>query len=108
MAFRILGQGRPSSGIGTYEEIGIHAAGTAWVISTITLCNTDAALADTFIVAVKKGAGAPSSNNVIYRGTIPPEESFVITNGITLADGEHLYVATGAGRITATAFGDES
>ena len=108
MALKIIGQLRPSSGIGTYEEVGSPTLGQARVISTLVLCNTDASNADSFIVAVKKGAGAPTAANIIYRGTLPPTESFVATNGITLEEDAHLWVATASGYVTVTAFGDES
>jgi hypothetical protein len=107
MAFRILGQ-LQTGGAWAKEEVGAHGASKAWVISTLVLCNTDSGNADHFIVYVKTGGGAPGTPNVIYRGDVPPYESFVITNGITLADGEHIYVATEHGYIVATAFGDES
>ena len=64
----------------------VVGAGAAAVISSIIVCNSDAALSDNFyIYVVEAVVGSAANKTLIYKGALPPGESFTVVAGVSLA-----------------------
>lgn len=82
-ALLVLGQSAPSAA--TLTTLYTVAASTEAVASSIIICNRDAA-ATTIRVAVRPaGAGISDEHYLYYDLSIPGNETFIATIGITLA-----------------------
>jgi hypothetical protein len=106
MALKTLGQQRPSaaSTVLLYQV----PAGKQAVVANIIVCNPDAVNEDDFTIYQVPAAGSPGTDNVIFNDTVPPKDSYVAVNGISLAEGESIRVVATNGRLTFTCSGDES
>ncbi len=109
----------------SYNEISLHGqkapaattdqilftvpAGKSLVASSLVVCNTDAAVADDFILCVGICGGATSAATALYYLVrVAPKETFVATIGITLSDdggGNEIVVQSTNGTLTYSLFG---
>jgi hypothetical protein len=99
---------RPLGALLNAYEVGVGGLATSAVISSVVICNNDAALSDTFVLYACKAAESAGANNVIAKGTIPPGESYVLIAGLSLAVGESIQVIDVGSKLTCTVFGSES
>jgi len=106
MAKKILGQEHPLVvGNSIVYQVG---GGLSAVISSIVVINTDAVAAETFILYAVPNGGSPGDATAIYKGMLPPGESFTVVAGITLDELEAIYIYNAQTTLTCTVFGDES
>ena len=106
MALKVLGQVKPAAGTPTsLYQVGV---GKQAVVNVI-LCNADAAASDTFLLYVRPVGfvGSPATTELVYRGTISPEDSFDAF-GISLDAGAAIWLTSTNSKITATVTGSES
>ena len=119
MALKVLAQNRP--GAAAVTPFYVVPASKAVVAGSITICNTDGANDDSFIVYVVPSSGgayggsgggssggAPSVANIIFNETVVYKSSFVGVVGLSLAAGDAVYIYAVNGRLTFSLFGDES
>ena len=87
----------------------VVAALSTAVISSVVVCNPDTVNEDTFyIYVVEASVGALADKTMIYKGVLPPGESFTAVVGISLGAGDSLQYKSDNGRLTFTVSGDES
>ena len=60
------------------------------------------------ILAVPSGAAITNANFLAYDTQVPANDTLLLTIGITLANGDYLYVSSGAGTTSFNAFGSEN
>jgi len=106
MALKILGQVAPAGAALLFQT----GAAEVSVISSIIACNVDTVSYNFTIHACIVGV-AGDATNTIFKGTIPPGESFTAVAGVTLGNLDAIRVYSNAGAINKvifTAFGDLS
>lgn len=107
MAVKILGQANPAGAAVLYTV----PAGKASTISSIVMCNGDAALSYNYEIHVMIDSASADATNLIFIGTLAPLETFVATIGITLGATDRIGIyssSAGPGKVVFHAFGDES
>ena len=106
--FRVLGQIAPVAN--TANTVYTVATGRQAVVSTINICNQDAA-ARAFTVAIVSNAisGSITSNNYIaYNTPIQANDSMALTIGITLMGNDYISVsANSTSNLSFSVFGSE-
>jgi len=94
----------------TEEQIYKAPASTAATISSIVICNRGSS-EQTFIIAVDVGddnAGASENKDFLYKDiTIPGNDTFIATVGVTLAATDSVNVNGNSTSLTFSAFGIE-
>lgn len=102
---KVLGQSAPSAT--TLTDLYTVPAATNTVISTVICCNrgnTDT----TFRISVAPAGAADATPQYLYYDeTVPANDSFGITIGITLAATDKIRVYAGNGNLSFSAFGSE-
>ncbi len=102
---KILGQVRPAD----TNETTLYTvpASTTAVVSTVTICNQDSS-ARTFRIAVTSGGATAGESWLFYDVSVPANETFTATLGITLPAAAKIIVkASVADKISFNAFGLE-
>lgn len=98
--YRILGQGFPSANIS--EILYSPPPGKQCVLSTIQVCNQDK-VSGTFKVAlVLSGESLATTGKQYhyYNEPIRGERSFAVTTGITLSEGDAIYIQSSNGAMS--------
>jgi hypothetical protein len=102
---KVLGQSAPSATILT--DVYTVPASRSAVVSTITVCNRGAS-STTFRVSVApSGAADANSQYLYYDVTIPANETFSATIGITLATTDVVRIYAGNANLSMSIFGVE-
>lgn len=104
-ALKVLGQSNPSAT--TLTALYTVPGATAATVSSISVCNRSAT-PTTFRVAVAIAGAADANQQYLYFDlSIPGNETFVATVGLTLAATDVVRVYAGAATLTFQAFGVE-
>jgi hypothetical protein len=102
---KVLGQSAP--GATTETDLYTVPASTSAVISSLVVCNRSAAVV-TFRVSVAVAGGATANKDYLYYDvTLPPNDSFVATIGITLAATDKIKVYASTANLSFNLFGEE-
>ena len=105
MSYIVLGQSAPAAGVLT-DAYAVPASKEA-VVSTLVICNRSA-VATTVRVAVKPGGGAIQDEMYLYYDlTIPGNETFTATIGITLETLDRVSVYALLATVSFNVFGNE-
>ena len=103
--YKVLGQSNPSATTAT--TLYTVPASTSSVVSTINVCNQDAA-SGTFRIAVRPaGATLAAQHYLAYDTPIPANDSLALTLGVTLATTDILTVYASSASMSFSAFGSE-
>jgi len=103
--YKVLGQIAPSANTATTLYT-VPSANSA-IISTLTICNQDAA-ATTFRLAVRPaGESLVSKHYLNYDTPLPGNDSITVTIGMTLAETDVVTVYAGSATVSFNAFGNE-
>lgn len=104
-AYKILGQVDDASS--NDVELYLVPASTEAVISTIVVCNREAA-DNTFRIATKDdNAAVANTDYVAYDTVIPANDTIAFTFGITLETGAEISVGASDNNVTFQAYGTE-
>ena len=104
-AYKILGQVADASA--NDVELYLVPASTSAIVSTITVCNREAA-ANTFRIATKTDNSAVADTDYIaYDTSIAANDTVTLTLGITLQAGAEISVGASDTNVTFQAFGTE-
>lgn len=114
ISYKVLGQVCPPSN-GTLTPLYTVPAGTASVLSSITVCDVGGG-GGTFSVSVSVNGAADDPSQYIYGSptvgmVIDPQDTFIATIGVTLAAGDTLYArsfSANSSEIAFQAFGAEN
>lgn len=88
-AYKILGQASPNA---TTETDIYTVSTTSAVVSSITICNTNAELT-TFRISISAGGGATTTKDYLYYDLVlAGNDTFAATLGITLSTGDKIRV----------------
>jgi hypothetical protein len=104
-AYKILGQVADASA--NDVELYLVGSGKEAVVSTITVCNREAAT-NTFRIASKTDNSAVANTDYIaYDSSIAGNDTITLTLGITLQTGAEISVGASDANVTFQAFGTE-
>lgn len=104
-AYKVLGQSNPSATTDT--DLYTVPSATEAVISTIVVCNQDAADA-TYNIAIRPdGAALAAQHYVAKNVTVGASDSTTITLGLTLDAGDVITVQASTATVSFNAFGSE-
>jgi len=104
-AYKILGQVADASL--NDVELYLVPASTEAIVSTIIVCNTEAA-ANTFRIATKPDNSAVADKDYIaYDATIEANDTITLTLGVTLETGAEISVGASDANVTFQAYGTE-
>lgn len=104
-AYKILGQVADASA--NDVELYLVPASTEAIVSSITVCNREAA-ANTFRIATKTDNSAVANTDYIaYDTSIAANDTVTLTLGITLETGAEISVGASDANVTFQAFGTE-
>jgi hypothetical protein len=104
-AYKILGQVADASA--NDVELYLVPGSTSAIVSTITVCNREAA-ANTFRIATKSDNSAVANADYIaYDTTIEANDTITLTLGITLQAAAEISVGASDANVTFQAFGTE-
>ena len=104
-SYKVLGQLAPSATTAT--TLYTVPSATEAVISTIVVCNRDAATA-TYRIAVRPdGATLANQHYIAYNVTVGASDSTTITLGITVNAGDVIEVYASTANLSFNAFGTE-
>ena len=104
-SYKVLGQLAPSATTAT--TLYTVPSGTDAVVSTIVVCNRDAATA-TYRIAVRPdGATLANQHYIAYNVTVGASDSTTITLGITVNAGDVIEVYASTANLSFNAFGTE-
>ena len=104
-AYKILGQVADASA--NDVELYLVPASTSAIVSTITVCNREAA-ANTFRISTKTDNSAVADTDYIaYDTSIAANDTVTLTLGITLQTGAEISVGASDNNVTFQAFGTE-
>lgn len=105
-AYKILGQAAPANT--SNADLITVGTGKSQIISTLVVSNTTATAATCRVFARIAGAGAATTNAIIYDVSIAGNGLQAFTLGISLAATDVLTIRSGtANALTFTAFGTE-
>jgi hypothetical protein len=103
--YKVLGQINPTAN--TLTTVYTVPAATQTVISTVSVCNQNAA-ATTFSIAVQPaGATLAAKHYLNYLTPIPGNDSITITIGLTLGNTDVLSANVGSSNVSIHAYGSE-
>jgi hypothetical protein len=103
--YKVLGQSAPSATTDT--NVYTVPSATSTVVSTITVCNRDAASA-TYRLAVRPaGASIANQHYIAYGTTCPANDTISLTLGITLAATDVVTVYASTANLSFNIFGAE-
>ena len=104
--FKRLGASAPSADTDTL----LYSPGSTFsaIVSTIYVCNRSANAA-TFRIAVVDGpiGNVTDEDYLYYDVTVPGNDTFATTGGITLQNTDSILVRAGSSNLSFSAFGDE-
>jgi len=104
-AYKILGQVADASA--NDVELYLVPASTEAIVSTIVVCNREAA-ANTFRIATKSDNSAVANEDyVAYDTSIAANDTITLTLGVTLETGAEISVGASDANVTFQAFGTE-
>ena len=104
-AYKILGQVADASA--NDVELYLVPASTEAIVSTIVVCNREAA-ANTFRIATKSDNSAVANEDyVAYDTSIAANDTITLTLGITLETGAEISVGASDANVTFQAYGTE-
>ena len=104
----LLGQIADASGGSADTALVTVPALTNTVVSSVVVCNR-ASTATTFRIAANDGGAASVTKDWLYYDvTLPANDTFIATIGVTLETGDTIRVTAGAATVTFNAFGIES
>ena len=104
-AYKILGQVADASA--NYVELYLVPASTEAVVSTIVVCNREAAN-NTFRIATKTDNSAVANTDyVAYDSVINGNDTITLTLGITLQAGAEISVGASDANVTFQAYGTQ-
>jgi len=105
-AYKVLGQAAPAAT--TEADLGTVGTGKSWIASTLVVCNRGGA-ATTFRVSVAAGGGATADKDYLYYDvTIPANDTFCATLGLTLSATDVVRVYAGNANLSFSLFGTEA
>lgn len=103
--YKNLGQSAPSAT--TETTLYTVPSATSAIVSTIVVCNR-AASSGTFRISVAVGGGATANKDYLYYDvTIPANDSFTATLGLTLAATDTIKVYASSADMSFSAWGSE-
>ena len=102
---KILGQLAPSAS--TYGTLYTVPSSKSAVISSITICNTNATDKSVRVHIVASGGSEGFGNVLYYDLEVPRNETLCTTQGITLATGDFVRVWASATNVCFQIFGSE-
>ena len=104
-AYKILGQVADASA--NDVELYLVPASTSAIVSTIVVCNREAA-ANTFRIATKSDNSAVANEDyVAYDTSIAANDTITLTLGVTLETGAEISVGASDANVTFQAYGTE-
>jgi len=105
LAYKVLGQINPTAN--TFTTIYTVPAATSTIVSTISICNTNAN-ATTFSLAVQPaGAALTTKNYINFNTPLPANDTITLTIGMTLGNTDVLSANAASGNVSFSAFGSE-
>lgn len=105
MSYKVLGQAAPDATTAT--TLYTCPSGTETVVSTVIICNRDAA-ADTFRIAVREGGATLANQHYIaYDVPIGGSDSTALTLGLTLSATDVVTIYAGTANLSFSLFGTE-
>ena len=102
--YKILGQAAPGANVGAVLYT-VPTTGNA-VISTLIAMNASSSAA-TFRVLVRSGSTHGIHNHIAYDAAVPPNDTVIMTLGITLSGSCQLVVSGSTANVGFSAFGSE-
>jgi hypothetical protein len=97
-----------ASGVATAETLYACPTATSAVVSTISICNRDAAAA-TYRIGVSTTTSYEDSGMLIYGANVPPNDTIFLTLGVTLdSTNKYLLVSASTTTVSVSAFGVEN
>lgn len=104
-SYKVLGQSAPSATTNT--DVYTVPSATEAIISTIVVCNRDAASA-TYRIAIRpNGAAVANQHYIAYNVTVGASDSTTITLGITLDASDVVTVYGSTANLSFSVFGSE-
>ena len=105
IAYKILGQASPAA----TTEVDLYTTPTgSAIVSTITICNTNATTVDVRISTTAGGGATTIKDYLYYDLHIPGKDTFKSTIGITLSTGDKLRVYSSSANVAFNMFGQEN
>ena len=106
-SYKVLGQQTPTANTNT--TLYTVPASTNTIVSTINICNPNAAAnVGVNIAVVPSGRSLSQNNYIVYQLPIPSYDAVALTMGITLASNDSIQVyATNYSNVAFSAFGTE-
>jgi len=105
MSYKILGQSAPAATTAT--TLYTCPASTETVVSSVIICNRDAA-ADSFRIAVRDGGAALANEHYIaYDVPVGGTDSTALTLGLTLSATDVVTIYAGTANLSFSLFGTE-
>lgn len=104
-AYKILGQ----TGDASANDVTLYTvpASTETIVSTIVICNREAA-ANTFRIAVKEDGGSVANEDYLaYDSNIDANDTITLTLGITINASDIISVGASDANVSFSAFGSE-
>ncbi len=106
LAYQILAQ-HIIAVIDTLEVLYTVPGATEGIVSSITVCNTDT-VAHTFRIRVAPAGAADATEHALYHDvTVPGNDTFIATVGLTLAATDVIRVESDSLLVTFHAYGTE-
>ena len=103
--YKLLGQQNPGA---SWTALYTVPSSTSAVLSTVVICNTSASARTFRVAVVSSSATTPTAANALaYDTALPPNETIVMTMGVTLGASYCLKVYGSTTDVTFTAFGSE-
>ena len=103
---KVLGQNKPAAT--TLTDLYTVPGATTTAVTSISVCNSSAS-SDTFRISIAiAGAGDTAKQYLYYDVTIPGNNNFTLTTGITLGAADVIRCYSGSGNLAFSAFGAEN
>jgi hypothetical protein len=105
MALKVLGQAAPSAT--TETDLYTVPSATVAVGSSITICNRGTSVATIRVSVSVAGAATSNKDYIYYDLSIPPNDTFIATIGLSLATTDKVRVYASTANVSFNLFGEE-
>lgn len=105
ITYKILGQSAPA--VTTSTDLYTVPSATQTIVSTITVCNRDAASGTYRLSISPDGAAVANSQYLAYDVSVDGNQTVALTLGITIDASDKIRVYASTGNFTFNAFGSE-
>lgn len=105
IAYKVLGQINPGANV--LSTLYTVPSSTSSVVSTISICNQNAAATSVSIAVQPQGSAISPKNYIMYNTPIAGYDTITLTLGITLGNTDVLSANSFTSTVSFTAFGSE-